>query len=52
MSSITKEVNPAKSVSVAPKVNVDDPNVVAGFSKLAFEIAAVPDKLAFVYAVA
>ncbi len=52
MSSITKEVNPAISVSVAPKVNTELPIVVEGFAKFAFVIPAVPDKLAFVNAVA
>ena len=40
------------SVVAAPNVNVDEPKVVVGFAKLPFEIAALPDKLAFVYAVA
>ena len=44
MSSITKEVNPAISVSVAPKVNTELPNVVVGFAKLEFDIPALPDK--------
>ena len=48
MSSITNEVNPATSVVVAPNVKVDEPNVNVGFAKLAFEIAALPDKLEFV----
>ena len=52
MSSIIKEVNPAKSVSVAPKVKVEDPNVVWGFAKFPFAIAAVPDKFESVNAVA
>ena len=51
MSSITKEVKPAISVVVAPKVNVDEPKVVVGFAKLAFEIGALPDKFEFVNAV-
>jgi len=40
------------SVVVAPNVNVDEPKVVVGFAKLSFEIAALPDKLEFVNAVA
>ena len=40
------------SVVVEPNVNVDEPNVVVGFAKLAFEIAALPDKFEFVNAVA
>ena len=32
--SITKEVKPATSVVVAPKVNVVEPNVKVGFAKL------------------
>ena len=52
MSSITKEVNPAKSVSVWPKVKVDDPNVVVGFANLSFAIPALPDKFESVNAVA
>ena len=50
--STTKEVNPAISVVLEPKVNVDEPIVVDGFAKLAFEIAALPDKFEFVNAVA
>ena len=50
--STTKEVNPAMSVVLEPKVNVDEPIVVVGFAKLAFEIAALPDKFEFVNAVA
>ena len=40
------------SVVVEPNVNVDEPNVVVGFAKLAFEIAALPDKFEFVNPVA
>ena len=40
------------SVVVAPNVNVDEPIVVVGFAKLAFDIAALPDKFEFVNAVA
>ena len=36
------------SVVVAPKVSVDEPKVIVGFAKLAFEIPALPDKLEFV----
>ena len=50
--STAKEVTPAISVVVAPSVNVDEPKVIVGFAKLAFEIAALPDKLAFVNVVA
>ena len=46
--SITKEVKPATSVVVAPKVNVVEPNVKVGFAKLAFVIPALPDKFEFV----
>ena len=40
------------SVVAAPKVNVDEPKVVVGFAKFAFEIAALPDKFEFVKPVA
>ena len=50
--STTNDVKPAMSVVAAPKVNVDEPNVVVGFAKLAFDMPALPDKLAFVNAVA
>ena len=50
--STTSEVKPAISVVAAPKVNVDEPNVVVGFAKLAFVIPALPDKFEFVNAVA
>ena len=43
ISSTTKEVNPSISVVVAPKVNVDEPKVIVGLAKFAFEIAALPD---------
>ena len=52
MSSITSEVKPAISVVVAPNVNVDEPKVVVGFAKFAFEIPALPDKFEFVNVVA
>ena len=52
MSSITNEVKPAISVVAAPNVNVDEPKVVVGFAKFAFEIPALPDKFEFVNAVA
>ena len=52
MSSTTNEVNPAISVVVAPNVKVDEPNVNVGFARLAFDIAAEPDKFEFVNAVA
>ena len=50
--SITKEVKPATSVVVAPKVNVVEPNVKVGFAKLAFVIPALPDKFEFVISAA
>ena len=50
--STTNDVKPAMSVVAAPKVNVDEPNVVVGFAKLAFVIPALPDKLEFVNDVA
>ena len=40
------------SVVVEPNVNVDEPIVVEGFAKLAFDIPALPDKFEFVNAVA
>ena len=47
--SITNEVNPAMSVVVAPSVKVDEPKVVVGLAKFAFDIAkALPDKFEFV----
>ena len=52
MSSTTSEVNPSISVVVAPKVNVDEPKVIVGFAKLAFDIPALPDKFESVNAVA
>ncbi len=52
ISSTTIEVKPVISVVAAPKVSVELPIVVVGFAKLAFVIPAVPDKLAFVNAVA
>src|SRR6056300_252296 len=50
--STTNDVKPAMSVVAAPNVNVDEPRVVVGFAKLAFEIAALPDKFEFVNPVA
>ena len=46
--SIASEVKPAISVVVAPSVNVDEPNVIVEFAKLAFVIPAVPERLVFV----
>ena len=43
---------PAIAVVVAPSVNVDEPRVIVGFAKLAFVIAAEPDKLELVILVA
>src|SRR6056300_1358732 len=50
--STTKEVKPAISVVVEPSVNVDEPKVVVGLAKFAFDIAALPDRFEFVNAVA
>jgi len=50
--STIKEVTPAISVLVAPKATVVEPKVTLSFAKLAFVIAALPDKFAFVNAVA